>query len=372
MAERMSSSNPAEHKVYYIKNKDKVLATFIWEPNNERVILAEHTNLPYFILKSPTDWVKTRTPPKHREHMVELLQLCNLTTTKSIIDYSKGLSLNDTLWVTSNVNDAWDNVNLYDNDFDEVIARIAFDGSMQGLPFSTTSPEFGTNGMLPKCWIRDSRQNINLMKGGTSDFSNTGNEPFSEVMTAQMLRVLRYPHVEYHLEKFHGKLVSVCSLFTSQEEMYIPVYQYYNFWGFDGLFDAMVADGFAEGLAQILVTDYLIFNTDRHAGNFGLLLDADTFEPKALAPIFDNGAAMLAYWNGRDNIDEYIQDKPPQLYSDFEYGARLGKGILGSKHNVQKLINFKFDRSELPGCPEGRVSAVESFLQQRVRAFLQM
>lgn len=357
--------------IYYIKNKDMVLGSFQWE-NSTFASLKEDKGLPFFVSESLTTWLEGRTPAKHRAHAKELLESCGLTATRDVIDYAKGLSLNDTLWVTPDPDIKWDTVSLYRNPFDEVIARIAFDGGMHGLPFSTTSPEFSTDGMLAKCWVREADGTIQLYKAGTQRFSNAGKEPYSEVMAHQILSRLGYNHVPYKLSHFHKKLVSVCPLFTTEGTMYLPVYKYFALRTIEGLMRDCIKHGIGEALAQHLIYDYLSWNTDRHAGNFGVLLDSDTFELKGMAPIFDNGCSMLAYWNGTDDLRQYITNSAPALYASFEMGAQLGKKVLDKNHNVQRLVNFKFDRSELEGFDEKRLCAIEDWLQGRVRWFLEL
>ena len=43
----------------------------------------------------------------------------------------------------------------------------------------------------------------------------------------------------------------------------------------------------------MILTDFLITNTDRHWENFGILRDPDTLRFLTLAPIFDSGTSML-------------------------------------------------------------------------------
>lgn len=355
---------------YIIRNKDEILGVVDWSIFNAPT-LVEDFGLPKYISEDVYVWLTSRTPPKHRANMKRLLEECGLEGTRDIIDYSNGLSLTDTLWVAkSSFDKGWETVSLFRNEFDETIARIAFDGGVHGLPFSTTSPEFGTDGMLPKCWTRDNGV-IYLIKGGTSGACNAGREPYSEVLAHQVLDILEYSHVPYTVEYYHGHLVSRCKLMTSEMEMLLPIYRYYNFKSIGSLMDMCRKDGISIGLAQHLVFDYLSWNTDRHAGNLGVILDADTFELKSFAPIFDNGMSMLNYWTDAP-LDEYVKSCPPALYPDFEYGAVLGKRELGSKHNVQRLINFKFDHSLTPGFPEDRLRVIENWLQTRVQAFLSM
>lgn len=355
---------------YLIKNKDSVIGEFTWA-SDERVGDVKNYSLPRFISISVDDWVGSRTPPKHRENMKRLLEMCGLKTMKSIIDYSHGLSLTDTLWITSDETLTWAQMSLFRNEFDDVIAQTAFDGGLYGRPFSTTSPEFGTNGMLAKCWIRDSAGGTYLVKAGTSGFSNTGNEPYSEVLANQVLDRLGYPHVQYTLERYMGRVVSKCKLFTDEQHMLLPIYLYYSFSRFNELLQKC-RDDLATGLSQHLVFDYLSCNTDRHAGNIGVILNADTYELEGMAPIFDNGCSMLCYWNGTSDIDEYADQLLPALYRTFEQGAADGKKILGRKHNVEKLIGFKFDRSQFSDYSDARITAIEEWLQRRVESFLKL
>ena len=61
----------------------------------------------------------------------------------------------------------WAEFNLYDNPFSETMAEIAFTGHGKFDPRkASTSPEMTTNGMLPKCWVREA-DGIYLYKGGT-------------------------------------------------------------------------------------------------------------------------------------------------------------------------------------------------------------
>lgn len=99
----------------------------------------------------------------------------------SIISVSKGLSLNDSYWVVNeDFEGSFEQYNLYENRFSRILAYIAFTGYGSSIRSSLmSSPEFTTNGMLPKCWRRVSGK-IVLYKGGTSGASNAGNEPYSE------------------------------------------------------------------------------------------------------------------------------------------------------------------------------------------------
>lgn len=356
--------------LYFIKNKDKVLGTIKWVGN--AVELVEDIGLPKYIVADIGAWVASRTPPKHREYMYKLMELLQLRGTRAIIDYSKGLSLTDTLWITADASLTWDAVNLFDNEFDETIARTAFDGGMYGMPFSTTSPEFGTDGMLPKCWVREPSGRIQLYKGGTGIAYNAGREPYCEVMASQVLDCLGYRHVPYTLGNFHGRVVSKCPLLTSIKTMMLASHRYYVFNTFGLFMRQVIADGYGPQLAEYLVFDYLTANTDRHAGNIAVLLDADTFELQGLAPIYDNGMSMLCYIPRDKTPAEYMETLTPAMYQEFDQGALWAKQLVGSNHNVERLISFKFNRQELGDFPMESIELLEGWLQTRVQSFIEL
>lgn len=360
---------------YYIKNKDKVIGVFHWEGPMGAMypVLDQDVCLPWFIANSLGNWLSARTPPKHRANMQTLLEMCRLSSARDVIDFSKGLSLLDTLWVTVDHAEQWEQMNLFENEFDDVIARTAFDGEIRRFEFSTTSPsaEFATDGALPKCWVRENGS-ICLKKGGASGTSNTGNEPYSEAMVSQILDVLGYSHVHYDVGRFGGRVVSSCPLMTLQTRMLLPMYMYGNFSDLGLIIQKCAQLGVEKQLYEYLIIDYLTCNTDRHLGNFGILLDADTYEVVSMAPIYDNGMGMLPMWTTYTPIWKYVNELPgTALGVSFDTSAKIAKGAVGS-HGVEKLIGFRFDRSKLLDFPEERIKTLERFLQVRVRDYLSL
>lgn len=372
-----SSNSHASSEIYTILNKDRELCRFRWSGQTaidfDIPSIEGLDNLPYFMSRDIYSWLKSRTPQKHRAFMRELLQQLGGTTDRLVLDYSKGLSLTDTLWVKrESENLKWSDVSLYRNEFDQLIAHIAFDGGLYGKAFRTTSPEFATDGVLPKCWIRDNNGNIFLKKAGSTGFSNAGNEPYSEVMASQVLRALDYNHVDYSLERFRGRVVSSCQLMTSESVSLVPLYKLCKSYDFLSIRHCVEALGFQRDFYRMLVFDYLSLNTDRHLGNFGVLVDADTFEPLRLAPIYDNGASMLCYYTGSQSMDEYLVQAIPALYDSFDETIPYWKKMVSNCHNVQRLIDFTFNKEELTEYPEDKLSLVEKFLQSRVTYFLSL
>ena len=141
-----------------------------------------------------------------------------------VISACKGLSLNDAYWIVSaEDNIEWSKANLYSNRISRVLARIAFTGYGSNERSSLgSSPEFTTNGILPKCWRRVNGKII-LYKGGTSGASNTGNEPYSEGYAYLIGAAMGADVVPYQLSKWKGMLCSTCELFTDEETAFVPI-----------------------------------------------------------------------------------------------------------------------------------------------------
>ena len=121
-------------------------------------------------------WLQRRTIPKNRAFVRTFLAKCGLSANRpmSIISVSKGLSLNDSYWVVGeDFEGSFDQYNLYDNRFSQILAYIAFTGYGSSIRSSLmSSPEFTTNGMLPKCWRRIAGK-IVLYKGLMPEMNRT-------------------------------------------------------------------------------------------------------------------------------------------------------------------------------------------------------
>lgn len=321
-------------ETYYIKNKDSVLGAFQWKTQGgiDTPTLVEDLGLPGFISQNLTFWVKTRRPPKHRRHIEQLLQACGFTSTRDIINASLGLSLTDCLWITQNAGQSWASVNLYDNPFNEVIAQIAFTGGSQPLRFSTTSPEFCTDGMLSKCWVREPA-GICLKKADTGKALTV----YAEVLASQVCDVLGVPHVEYSLDTHHGKLCCSCKLLTSQAVMMVPSYLYYDYETPAELQAQLERDGLLRDYGNMLLADYVIKNIDRHPGNIGVLLNAETFELIGLPKLYDNGQSF--FFPG-----------PPAMYDSWaEQLAVLRDLGQDTEQASTRLMGFSFHVEKTPG-----------------------
>jgi hypothetical protein len=313
-------------------------------------------------------WLKRRVIPKNRAYVHAFLAKCGLNANRplAIIDVCKGLSLNDCYWVvTDDFTGEFSDFNLYDNKFSNIIAQIAFSGYGSSIRTSlASSPEFTTNGMLPKCWRRIDGK-IMLYKGGTCGASNTGFEPYSEFYASQVAEAMGISAIRYSLSQWKGQLCSTCDIFTSKKYSFLPVGKIIRQGGFSAIsaYLRQLGSEFSTALDDMLVFDALIFNTDRHFGNFGFLVDTMTNRITAPAPLFDHGnslfsLASLDSFDSEKKLSEYSSTLVPCVYENFLEEARK---VLSYRHTtmLRHLIAFKFIRHSRYNLPAQRLKRIE-------------
>ena len=321
-------------------------------------------------------WLSRRVIPKNRTFVDEILKTLGLShnDTKGIIDVCKGLSLNDSYWVVPDgFEGKFPQYNLYENRFSEMLALVAYTGAGQSRQAFTTSPELTTNGMLPKAWRFVENDGIYLYKGGTSGASNAGREPYCEYYASQIAETMRLNAVHYDLENWKGITASKCALFTSIDTSYIPIGRLVKAGGIKGCLDYYDRLGgeFGEQLRSMLVFDALIYNEDRHFGNFGLLRDNHTGRIIAPAPIFDNGLSLFCFAGKEDlrDIEAYAKTRSNPYGVSYE---SICAEVMGEKQKTQlrRMIGFRFKRHPSLNLPEDHLTAIEKVLENRVRELL--
>lgn len=70
---------------------------------------------------------------------------------------------------------------------------------------------------------------------------------------------------------------------------------------------------YVDALNDMLVLDAVICNTDRHYGNFGLLIDNHTNQITAPAPLFDYGNSLFNFAVGGDLQVLLFRQSPPRI-----------------------------------------------------------
>lgn len=323
-------------------------------------------------------WLQKRVIPKNRAFVDEILKSLGLSVnnTKGIIDVCKGLSLNDSYWVVPQEFDGtFEEYNLYENRFSEVLSLVAYTGANASNRAFTTSPELTTQGMLRKAWRYIEDDGIYLYKGGTEGAANTGKEPYSEYYAYQIAKAMGLNAVPYDLENWKGILASKCKLFTDINTAFVPIGRIVKEGGIKACLDyyKSISDDAYEELCSMLVFDAVIYNEDRHFGNFGVLRDNHTGKVISPAPIFDNGLSLfnMAMPDDFNNLSEYAKTRTTPYGVSFE---SICKEVIGKKQTAQlrRLLGFEFKRHPSINLPEERLQAIEKHIEVRVRELLSL
>lgn len=373
--------------VYNLKLYDDILVTFSLEEKGLEGLVVEVLSydesknhlLPInmeLTSKGIIKWLSNRVIPKNRTFVDEILKTFGLSVndTKGIIDICLGLSLNDSYWVTPVEFDGkFADYNLFENPFSEALSLVAYTGVGSAEKAFSTSPEFTTNGMLRKAWRHIDGDGIYLYKGGTEGAANAGNEPYSEFYACQVAKAMGLNCVEYDLENWKGILASKCRLFTDIDTSFVPISRLIKDRTLKNAlyYYAGLGKPFYDDLCSMLVFDAVIYNEDRHFGNFGILRDNHTGKIIKPAPIFDNGLSLFNFAMADDleNLSEYAKTRTPPYGVSFD---EVCKAVMGSKQKSQlrKLLNFTFTRHPSINLPEERLTAIEAQISKRARELM--
>ena len=320
-------------------------------------------------------WLKSRFLPVNRANSDRVLSGYGLThnNISGIIKLCKGLSLNDSYWITEpDFKGKFADYNLFENSFYKALSLIAYTGygSVKPSGFSS-SPEFTTNGMLRKGWRRIDGQ-IKLYKGGTSGAANTGNEPYSEFYAAQIAEAMGLNHAPYILSKWKGSLCCVCELFTDIDHSFVPMWRFCKTKSIKEVAEYLrsLGEDYFNAFCDMMIFDALIYNTDRHLNNFGLMVNNKNNQPYAFAPIFDNGLSLFNFAMADDFAD--LETYAKSRLSAFDVPFKIAKEFITSrqKGQLRHLQAFKFTRHSRYNLPAARLRILEQFIQKRAKTLL--
>lgn len=256
------------------------------EPNNDNVF----------------EWLEKRKAPKHRQYIENLISLLDENGNPlKYLEVTSALSLNDAYWVKASDDvRAWKEVNFYNNNYDERISYIALTGSNRKYENLHASPEFTTGGQQRKCWRKSEGEN-HLIKGFSGMYQSGNDEVVNEIFTAQIAAVLGFNHVKYFAAEFTyldntKEVVSSCPIFTTENIGYIPIHDLTDIRNELDFFETQISLAQIygkEAFEDMMLFDAIIMNTDRNFSNFGMLVNNDTGEIIAPAPLFDHANSLF-------------------------------------------------------------------------------
>ncbi|MDC7289124.1 hypothetical protein NXH76_15050 [Blautia schinkii] len=201
------------------------------------------------------------------------------------------LCLTDIYWVkTESENVCFRDINLFENHLSNAFIDVALRGRQISVGNShLIADDISTNGLFPKAWIR--RNNgFYLLKDGGADVVDM------ELLASKICRCFSCRQVIYEEAFYDNTKVTESEIITSLRYSIVSresfeIYALNH--DLDALKYILELDGYSYYMMNIL--DYLIGNTDRHWGNWGLLIDNSTNLPLRLHDLMDFNKAFSSY-----------------------------------------------------------------------------
>ena len=339
----MPASDSTRPEVRLLMLRDREVARVSLSPDGRvvRVTSVEPDLLPIGCLDEagrPTrarvqEWIARRAIPTTRAGLPAAERALGIGSPRALLLSGLGLGLSDQYWLRPEGSDlSWSRVNFFDNTFgDELGLALAPHDERSAGPRlraleavgpgrAASSPDAALSGNLRKRWRVAPNGTRQLVKGGKD--SNLRLEPLAELaateLCSRILLVGEYVPYEVQAEPGYG-WVSVCPCMVDSSHALVSAFDISRGPGFSKLrgprggmsdFERYVRaleergiDGAAEQVERMLVVDHVIANSDRHWGNFGVIVDSRTNRWERCAPIFDCGES---FWCDRLAQNDFL------------------------------------------------------------------
>lgn len=308
-------------------------------------------------------WCATRVLTLDRKYAKEILNSVGMAQVVTDRERAKialtyrCASLTDVFWVRRRGEDiSFREVNLYENHLDQTFVDIALQGKQYTVQNEYLARDLATNGCYPKAWRREAG-GFRLLKDGGEDAVER------ELLASRICRCFGVDQVLYHPGSFDGEKVTESDNFTSPEYSIASMEAFEIYCrNIDRDVKKYIMHLDRKNYYMMNIVDYLIGNTDRHWGNWGVLVKNSNNKPAKLHPLMDFNQAFHAYdtlegancqtgfgkkmnqmeaaiqgakrvgLNQICQVDESIFSKLPQYYDMFLRRMDLLKKAEGNSH----------------------------------------
>lgn len=241
-------------------------------------------------------WCATRVLTLDRKYAKEILNSIGML--QAVTDRERAkialsyrcTSLTDIYWVRLGGEQVtFSKVNLYENHLSNTFIDIALRGRQYTVQNECLARDLATNGCYPKAWKRTDEGFALLKDGGDGAVER-------ELLASRICRCFDVSQVLYEPDVFDGEKVTVSENMTSKEYSIASMESleiYLQNCDKNPREYILNLDGYQYYMMNIL--DYLIGNTDRHWGNWGVLVDNATNQPVCLHKLMDFNQAFHAY-----------------------------------------------------------------------------
>lgn len=204
------------------------------------------------------------------------------------------LSITDMFWVRKKGEKvSFGDVNLYDNHLENTFIDISLRGKQYTVQNQALARDVSTNGCFPKAWQRY-RGGFRLLKDGGREVV------MREVLASNICQCFNVDQVKYNIDYFDGDIVSVSDNITSKDYSIVSMeaFTIYSM-NHDRDTKKYILSLDKHNYYMMNIIDYLIGNTDRHWGNWGVLVSNNNNKPVCLHKLMDFNQSFLSY----DSVD---------------------------------------------------------------------
>lgn len=294
------------------------------------------------------EWLARRLLPLTRTNAKALYTLIQCPQAGSMLEKAKlttkynSVSVNDCYWVKEETLDKkWVDIDIRRKHLADLV-EVSLEGKAPSLTVDERHPDFYTDGLFPKTWVRRGNK-LCLLKG---DKSNDNINVKSEVWTSKILDCFKgIYHIEYVEEEIDGLTVSSCELLNRPDGVSIcSCSELYDFCMRHKMdYKVMCVELFGADFANMCIVDYLVHNTDRHIGNYYFYMENSTGTILGLTPLLDHNQALISYLVGR-----VYKDVLTQVYNNKETMEGVARDLVAFSDlqiDYEKLDSL---RSEIP------------------------
>ncbi|MDE7311108.1 MAG: hypothetical protein K2N87_05720 [Eubacterium sp.] len=199
-------------------------------------------------------------------------------------------TLTDVFWVRYEGEQvSFRDINLYENHLDKAFIDIALRGKQYTVQNQYLARDLSTNGVYPKAWKRTEDGFVLLKDGGDNAVGR-------ELLASRICRCFDVSQVYYEAGSFDGEKVTVSKNITSREysivsmeaiEVYCQNHEKNT--------RQFILELDRHNYYMMNIVDYLVGNTDRHWGNWGVLVDNQDNQPVSLHKLMDFNQSFRAY-----------------------------------------------------------------------------
>ena len=278
-------------------------------------------------------WYIRRSIPGYRVGLSELMTRLEVSHPMDLVEYTHAVSVSDTYWLKKeNEEVSWNDVSFFHRSFDQAgFGSAMFATTAHVNPDSArVTPNSNTAGFHRKAWFNRNYSFV-LLKGG---YPFHQMEPVNEWLAYTLGTALQMNVLQYHTEVYENALVSVCPCMTDEntdlvtaEMILMDCDASKDELQLDAYIDQLEKHGITDArkkVSQQLLLDYILMNTDRHAQNMGILVDANTNEWIDTTPIFDTGTCLACLVEDSEILDDIRQHECTLLNRrHFDYDLLL-------------------------------------------------